>query len=306
MKPFALLAVLVLIVAARTPAVAEGEGDLLATANLAAWCVVPFDPLKRGPEERAAMLGHLGITRLAYDWREEHVATFDAEIEAMGRHGITISAWWYPGHRQEVLDAARRHGIHPQLWVAGTHEPQPSAPGDPVRVAREAARILPLARDAAAIGSQVALYNHREPWCEDQDNQLAVIERLRQDGVTNVGIVFNFHHWRGPLAGFAALFARMQPHLLAVNVNGMPADTAQYPSVRFVGTDASELAMLRVILASGWRGPIGLLHERPSVDAATSLVCSLAGLAWLRKELDQPGSGGAQPTEAGLLDLVKP
>ncbi|MBA3937586.1 MAG: sugar phosphate isomerase/epimerase [Planctomycetes bacterium] len=305
MKSPVLLATLLVLAAGRTSQLAATEGDLLASGNLAAWCVVPFDPRKRGPEERAQMLERLGITRLAYDWREEHVATFDAEITAMARHGIAISAWWYPGHRQEVLDAALRHGIHPQLWVAGAPEPQPSAPGDPARVAREAARILPLARDAAAIGSQVGLYNHREPWCEDQDNQLAVIERLRQDGITNVGMVFNFHHWRGPLADFAARFARMQPHLLAVNLNGMPADSAQYPAVRFIGTDAAELAMLRVIRASGWHGPIGLLHERPSVDAEISLACSLAGLAWLRKELDQPGSGGPQPTEAGLLAAAK-
>jgi sugar phosphate isomerase/epimerase len=275
------------------------ESDLFASANLAAWCIVPFDPKHRGPEERAQMLERLGITKLAYDWRDEHIPTFDAEIEAMQHHGITITGWWYSHHTQTVLDAAKRHGIHPQLWVAGgAHQ----AGQDAVQaVEEEAARILPFARDATAIGSQVGLYNHREPWCENQDNQIAVIEHLRRAGVDNVGIVFNFHHWRGPLAGFAPLFKRMQPYLLAVNLNGMPADTISYPSVRFIGTDASELAMLRVVQGSGWSGPIGILHERPSMDAEASLACSLSGLAWLRKELTQPGSGGPQPTEAELI-----
>jgi hypothetical protein len=27
-----------------------------------------------------------------------------------------------------------------------------------------------------------------------QDHQIAIIERLKRDGITNVGIVFNFHH----------------------------------------------------------------------------------------------------------------
>jgi sugar phosphate isomerase/epimerase len=293
------IVVLALLAAGQQSSLTGAEADLFASSNLAAWCVVPFDPKHRGPEERAQMLERLGISKLAYDWRGEHIPTFDAEIEAMQRHGITITGWWYSSHTQAVLDAAKRHGIHPQLWVAGgAHK----AEQDAVQaVAEEAARIMPFARDAAAIGSQVGLYNHREPWCENQDNQIAVIEHLRRAGVDNVGIVFNFHHWRGPLVEFAPLFKRMQPYLLAVNINGMSADTRTYPGVRFIGTDASELAMLRVVQDSGWRGPIGILHERPSMDAEASLACSLSGLAWLRKELVQPGSGGPQPTEADLI-----
>ncbi len=41
--------------------------DLFARSNLVAWCIVPFDSQKRGPEERAAMLERLGLRRLAYD-----------------------------------------------------------------------------------------------------------------------------------------------------------------------------------------------------------------------------------------------
>ena len=281
------------------------DADIFASGNLAAWCIVPFDPKKRGPEERAQMLERLGITKLAYDWRDEHIPTFDAEIESMQHHHVEITAWWYSHHVPAILDAAKRHDIHPQLWVCGVRKSTADASGDPARIDDEAARILPFAKDAAAIGSKVGLYNHREPWCEDQDHQIAVIERLRRDGVTNVGIVFNFHHWRGPLAGFPALFKRMQPYLLAVNINGMPADTGNYPNVRFVGTDASELTMLRVVQESGWQGSIGILHERPNLDAEESLAHSLSGLAWLRKELAQSGSGGPQPTEQGLLTLPK-
>lgn len=294
-----ILIALVLLAVGGMPPLAGAEPGLFAQANLAAWCIVPFDPKRRGPEERAQMLERLGIRQFAYDWRDEHIPTFDAEIEAMQHHGIAITAWWYSHHSQPVLDALKRHGIHPQLWVCGVRKAG-------LDVAQEVARITPFAKDAAEIGGKVALYNHREPWCEDQDNQIAVIEQLRRAGVDNVGIVFNFHHWRGALADFPALFKRMQPYLLAVNLNGMPADTGAYPNVRFIGTDASELAMMRVIRDSGWSGPVGILHERPSLDAEESLACSLLGLVWLRKELAEPGSGGPQPTEAGLIAQPKP
>ena len=43
--------------------------------NLVAWCIVPFDARKRGPEERAAMLARLQLPMLAYDYRAEHIPT---------------------------------------------------------------------------------------------------------------------------------------------------------------------------------------------------------------------------------------
>jgi len=39
--------------------------DLFGRTNLVAWCIVPFDGRKRGPEERAAMLERLGIKSFA-------------------------------------------------------------------------------------------------------------------------------------------------------------------------------------------------------------------------------------------------
>src|SRR5262249_27037481 len=51
-------------------------GELFGRPNLVAWCIVPFDAKKRGPEERAAMLERLGFRRFAYDWRAEHLPTF--------------------------------------------------------------------------------------------------------------------------------------------------------------------------------------------------------------------------------------
>ena len=72
----------------------EAAKRLFARDNLIAWCIVPFDSKKRGPEERAAMLQQLGFKHFAYDWRAEHIPTFDAEIEALKRHGVALDAFW--------------------------------------------------------------------------------------------------------------------------------------------------------------------------------------------------------------------
>src|SRR5687768_14708161 len=79
------------------PSAPAAAADLFRRENLVAWCIVPFDAKKRGPEERAGMLVRLGLRRLAYDYRAEHIPTFDREVEAMKRRGIELTAWWFPG-----------------------------------------------------------------------------------------------------------------------------------------------------------------------------------------------------------------
>ena len=41
--------------------------------NLAAWCIVPFDNQKRTPEQRAAMVAKMGLTKVAYDLSLIHI-----------------------------------------------------------------------------------------------------------------------------------------------------------------------------------------------------------------------------------------
>ena len=73
--------------------------------NLFAWCVVPFDSKARGPEARADMLTRLGIFGLAYDWRAEHIPTFDEEMETLKQFGRIIG-WITPvqGHPKFRFD----------------------------------------------------------------------------------------------------------------------------------------------------------------------------------------------------------
>src|SRR5437588_2323212 len=80
------------------PAEASSRYDLFARDHLVAWCIVPFDARKRGPEERVAMLERLGIKRFAYDWRAEHLPTFDREVGVLKKKGIELTAVWFPGN----------------------------------------------------------------------------------------------------------------------------------------------------------------------------------------------------------------
>ena len=58
------------------------NAKVFAKENLMAWCIVPFDAAKRTPEQRASMLRDLGIKRFAYDYRAEHIPSFEREIAA--------------------------------------------------------------------------------------------------------------------------------------------------------------------------------------------------------------------------------
>ena len=70
---------------------------------------MPFDASNRGPEQRAEMLQRLGITKVAYDWRAEHVPTFEAEVLAYRRHGLEYFAFW--GWHPDMEPLIKKHGI---------------------------------------------------------------------------------------------------------------------------------------------------------------------------------------------------
>ncbi len=267
---------------------------LLKRKNLTAWCVVPFDANKRGPEERAAMLQRLGFRNFAYDWREKDILTFDAEVDAMKRHSVKIVAWWFPTDPDDpvartILEVCKRHKIHPQLWVMGGGSEVKSPEEQAQRIEQEVARIRRIVALAKPYGCAVELYNHNN-WFGQTDNEIALIERLKQQGVTGVGMVYNFSHGHGDIADFPAKWTRMKPYVVAVNVTGMVKSEALLPPAQ----GEHELEMLGVIQQSGWKGPVGLIAEQGG-DAEVTLGNGLMGMEWLRKELTRSGSGGARP-----------
>ncbi len=272
-----------------------GDPSIYSPQNVLAWCVVPFDAKKRGPGERAEMLKRLGFKRFAYDWRDKDIPTFDAEVDALKKNGIDLFAWWFPTNpgdknARTILDVARRHDIHPQLWVMGGGPPTRTPAEQSQRIDQEADRINKIVEMAAPFGCEVELYNHNG-WFGQTDNQVAIIQRLKERGVSGVGIVYNFSHGHADMDDFPAIWKRMQPYVVAVNVTGMVPDGRLIPPSQ----GDRELQMMRVIEESGWHGPVGVIAEQGG-DAEVTLGNDLTGLAWLKKELEQPGSGGERPT----------
>lgn len=261
---------------------------LLAKDNLVAWCIVPFDIKHRGPEERAAMLERLGIHRIAYDWREEHVPQFDDELAAYDRHGIKLHAFWMPVNTEKaldephwplVLDLVKRHNLRPELWTMLNNALVDSLPEEE-RAQRAAEILAPAAKAAAERGCKLGLYNHGG-WFGEPDHQIAIIEALHKMNVDNVGIVYNFHHGHEHIADFAALTHRMEPYLLTVNVNGMRVGG---PKILSLGDGDQEMDMLNTLVDAGYMGPIGILGHRENRDAEE---CLQESLNWIER-LDHP------------------
>ncbi len=249
--------------------------------NLMAWCIVPFDQQRRSPQQRAEMLNRLGIRRLAYDYRAEHITTFAEEIEACWDHGIELTAWWFPSQydaeARQILEILAAHQVHPQLWVTGGGEPTRDPKEQSQRVASEAARILPIAEAAARIGCTVGLYNHGG-WFGEPENQIEIIRRLKMN---NVGMVYNLHHGHSHLDRFPQLIRKMLPYLLAININGMEADGEQSGrKILPIGAGSLDESLLKTVRDSGFQGPIGILNHTDH-DAEARLLDNLDGLTWL-------------------------
>ncbi|MEY4692289.1 MAG: hypothetical protein RIT19_2614 [Verrucomicrobiota bacterium] len=306
-RPF--LGVLFLLLIPRLFALpAEG---LFSKTNLVAWCIVPFDSQKRGPEARAEMLERLGIRRLAYDWRAEHIPTFDAEVAAMRKRRIEITAWWFPAalndEAKAILACIDRTRIHPQLWVTLGTEPEtdPTRLEQKIRAAVES--LAPICAEARKRGCSVALYNHLG-WFGEPDNQVRVVETLRKAGHSNVGSVYNLHHGHGHLAEFEKQFGILKPYLLALNLNGMVRDGDKLgKKIIPLGTGDQEQRLLKVVEASGWKGPVGIIGHTDE-DAEVKLRKELEGLerltASLAKNAGEPPASGREPGVQAEKDWV--
>src|SRR5262245_56447198 len=162
------------------PAIARAQPkDIYAQDNLVAWCIVPFDAKKRGPVERVEMLQKLGFKKYAYDWRAEHLPTFDEEVALLKKAQIELTAVWFPANlgpdAQKLLAVIEKHAMKPQLWITMG---EPAGADRPAKVDAAAKVIRPIAEKAAELGCSVALYNHGG-WFGEPENQVAIIEALK-------------------------------------------------------------------------------------------------------------------------------
>ena len=278
------------LVTAQDSEQAADAARVLGKENQVAWCIVPFDAKKRGPAERAAMLKSLGITKCAYDWRAEHIPTFEQEILEYRKHGIHFFAFW--NAHKDAFDLFRKYRLQPQIWMIND---SPNKPTQQENVEAAAQRLVPLARRTQKLFCKLGLYNHGG-WGGEPANLVAVCQRLHELGYKHVGIVYNFHHGHEHIQNWKEHFKLMQPYLICLNLNGM--NTGAKPKILGIGKGQHELPMIKEVLQAGYTGRIGILDHRNELDARESLLENQAGLEWVRKEIESPGSGGAKPTTA--------
>jgi hypothetical protein len=119
--------VLVSVLAASQPTIASAQ-SLLARENIVPWELYWV----RGEAEvdvdvRARMLADRGIRRYALAYRPGKLATLEAEISALNKRGIEITAvyFWLDAERpgedpelQAAFESFKRLRIHPRIWVS--------------------------------------------------------------------------------------------------------------------------------------------------------------------------------------------
>jgi len=276
----------------------EESTNNLQRDRLVAWCIVPFDAQQRGPIERAAMLKQLGITKCAYDWRDEHVDSFEAEFQEYQKQGIELFAFW--SSHPEAFRLFKKYDLHPQIWRT---VPSPTGKTQEERVQASIDLLLPHIEQAETHGCAFGLYNHGG-WGGEPENMISICKRLRETGHPDVGIVYNFHHGHDQINNWKSVFAKLKPYLLCLNVNGMNADAR--PKILPLGKGKFESEMLKVVLASDYRGPIGILDHLNHVDSKEALQANLTGFGQLGIEIvDQPASQeGAEVVDVELVRRI--
>ncbi len=254
--------------------------DIYARDNLVAWCIVPFDGKKRGPAARAAMCARLGFKRVAYDWRAEHVPTFEQEILEYKKQGIEYFAFW--GVHDDAFRLFEKYDLHPQIW---TMIPAPKEEVKGGRVRAAATDLLAIVQRAGKLGCRVGLYNHGG-WGGEPKNMVAVCKYLREKhDASHVGIVYNQHHAHAHVKRFAENVALMKPFLLCINLNGMARDgDKQGQKILPLGEGELDVSLLRIIRDSGYVGPIGIIGHTQD-DVELRLQDNLDGLEWIRPQL---------------------
>ncbi len=260
--------------------------SLFDKSNLVAWCVVPFDSEERSPEERAEMLEELGISELAYDWRQQHLPTFEAELDALEKHNINLRAVWfwidqdsvgYLGEDNEALwDKMVANDVQTECWFS--FSPQFfEGLSDEEKRQHTIRYIADFRERAKQQNCTLGMYNHGD-WFGNPVNQLAIIDSLGDD---HLGMVYNFHHAHHEIDEFPALLEKMQDHLLCINLNGMEEGGEKIVAL---GEGNRELEMMQAIKNSNYQGPIGIIGHQDQ-DVKQVLTKNLQGLDQLKAEL---------------------
>ncbi len=289
MKTTLLLLATLMLITACSNKDHSNSASIYQQENLIAWCIVPFDSTKRGPEARVAMLSELGFTKYAYDYRDEHLPSFPEEIALLKAADIELSSVWIwidkrakeglTADHEFILKTLEESNTQTTLWVGVNLDFYDGLP-DAEKLEACVSVLKTLNERARAIGCKVALYNHGD-WFGVPENQIAII---KAEGTHSIGIVYNFHHAHDEIDQFSDNLTTMLPYLWTVNLNGMKAEG---PKIITIGQGDREQEMMQLILNSGFSGTIGILDHTDAEDTKIVLERNLDGLKELASKLNK-------------------
>lgn len=261
--------------------------------ELTAWYFFSDDPAK-DPQVRTALESFKRHGIRPQVWISQSFSYLSKSAEELQRLGVVL-----PKHAEDIRKYSQAEQQRLFEAVHRLREDAENFPKNPQeqeeRLKRETDRIYSLAKLVEPYGVNVKLYNH-EGWFAVMENELAIIDRLKEKQVTNVGIVYNFFHARDALhddtKDFPRVWERIQPHVAAVNISGVRGQLGECLSP---SEGDHEVEMMRTIEQSGWKGPVGVLAACFDRDPESGLRNILLGTDWVAAELKQPGSGGPRP-----------
>ncbi|MRH99287.1 AP endonuclease [Kriegella sp. EG-1] len=250
--------------------------------NIYAWCIVPYDSLKRTPIERINMLKEIGIRKYAYDWRDEHLTTMAEELLLAKKNGVdVISIWlWIDNNtntieklsesNERLFQIIEEVNYNGQIWVS-FHANFFENLSDDEAVEKGTKIISKLSKRASALNCKIALYNHGD-WFGEPENQIKIIKNLPSE---DLGLIYNFHHAHHQIDSFSELATTMMPYLWSVNLNGLRKGG---PKILTVGDGDFEKLMIHQLIESGYNGDFGILGHKENSDVRKILISNLKGL----------------------------
>jgi hypothetical protein len=273
---------LYLVIALLLTSCHEKDRSIIALEKVYAWCIVPFDSVDRGPEERIEMLKELGITQYAYDWRKEDLPDMAKELRLAKENEIEVIAVWIwiddqwdslehlNDSNEKVFTTIEEVGYKGQIWLSFNANFFENL-SDSAAVKKGANMIDLLSERASKLNCKIALYNHGD-WFGEPENQIKIINTLPDH---ELGLVFNFHHAHKQIDRFPEMVEIMLPHLWSVNLNGLRKEG---PKILAFGEGDHEIEMVNLLLKQGYKGDFGILGHVEDADVNTILEANLKGL----------------------------
>lgn len=267
-----------------------------AKPNLHVWAYEEYDAIDRTPEERAQVLVDLGITKAGYICRNaKRVSEFEAYLNAYREAGIELVGVWTPIHTDAPLEEVQvrtffeivdRYGLRIQWWLTLEQDFDAMPEGD--RVDNALARLRPLVEETNRRKCRLVLYGHGlNRWFTQAENQIEIVRRLQSEMPSAMlGIIYNFHQSHAQMDRLQTVLPQLQPHLVALNLNGMRSD---HTKIERIGKGDRETEMIKIICDSGWQGPTGIIAHDKNQDAAVTFQENMEGLKTILNELGHTG-----------------